>query len=251
MSTPTTSITVRTVESAERLQDLMDRLNEAGDAATLLILDRGDVPYMAFGEERSEGGEAMTCWLTPTDPASGDYDRPASHYDMDTLPALEWELSAAVYPIDIVGPRTALAALSRLLAPGSASESADRRTSDFLPGELALYGLPDQPPDHYSKAEIAMMDEQAAIADAEALPTWVQQMIDAGLHVGRSFGARRHIEDACPCPQEPCGLVALTRVDPRCEQHTFTRTFRQMHHPDQCAEITAHLAGQSSDGPTA
>lgn len=42
------------------------------------------------------------------------------------------------------------------------------------------------------------------------------------------------MEDACPCPQEPCGLVATP--DPECVQHgpRFSKTIRQAHHSDEC-----------------
>ena len=110
---------------------------------------------------------------------------------------------------------------------------------DFSPGEMVLYGLIDQPQNRYSAAEIAMMDEQAAIADEEAA---VQSRFGSTfleLHLGRSFGTRRHIEDACPCPQEPCGLIAMSRISLDCEQHEFRQTFRQSHTPAQCAAVTA------------
>ena len=55
------------------------------------------------------------------------------------------------------------------------------------------------------------------------------------LHVGRSWRGH-HVEDACPCPQEPCGLVDLRRIDPACPQHVFTaaKTIRQSHTPEFC-----------------
>lgn len=54
-------------------------------------------------------------------------------------------------------------------------------------------------------------------------------------HVGRSWTAHP-LEDACPCPQEPCGLVALSKVDPECQQHAgaAAKTFRQSHRAEDC-----------------
>jgi hypothetical protein len=50
-------------------------------------------------------------------------------------------------------------------------------------------------------------------------------------HFGRAW-AGSAIEDVCPCPQEPCGLVS-TSV-PECEQHTRNRTVRQGHPASRC-----------------
>lgn len=97
--------------TADALDDIMQSLNERGWQCSLLLIDATDVPFMAFGEDRSDS-DLMTCWLTPSDPGSGDYDRPAEHYEQDYgLPALEWPLTAARYPVEVVGPREALAAI--------------------------------------------------------------------------------------------------------------------------------------------
>lgn len=55
------------------------------------------------------------------------------------------------------------------------------------------------------------------------------------LHMGRSWTGHG-IEDACPCPQESCGLVDLDRVSPDCDQHPVEhgRTLRQVHIIDEC-----------------
>lgn len=55
-------------------------------------------------------------------------------------------------------------------------------------------------------------------------------------HIGRSFGDAHHLEDECPCPQEPCGLVALDRVVEDCPEHDLSkaRTIRQSHDPENC-----------------
>lgn len=55
------------------------------------------------------------------------------------------------------------------------------------------------------------------------------------LHWGRAFHGHE-IEDACPCPQAPCGLVDAPTVDQACEQHgwRFAQTTRQGHRADAC-----------------
>lgn len=57
----------------------------------------------------------------------------------------------------------------------------------------------------------------------------------AAWHFGRSFVGTR-LEDTCPCPKEPCGLVSTERVNPNCPEHPFTRakTIRQSHTAENC-----------------
>jgi hypothetical protein len=54
-------------------------------------------------------------------------------------------------------------------------------------------------------------------------------------HIGRSF-AGHPLEDACPCPQEPCGLIAMDKADPDCPEHGShkAKTLRQGHLAEQC-----------------
>lgn len=54
-------------------------------------------------------------------------------------------------------------------------------------------------------------------------------------HIGRSFDGHP-LEDACPCPQEPCGLIDVSRIDPTCGQHSLAagKTIRQSHTPERC-----------------
>ena len=54
-------------------------------------------------------------------------------------------------------------------------------------------------------------------------------------HIGRSWTGH-HIEDACPCPKAPCGLVDAMTIDPDCNQHSMTaaKSIRQMHRADDC-----------------
>jgi hypothetical protein len=54
-----------------------------------------------------------------------------------------------------------------------------------------------------------------------------------GYHIGRSWNGH-YLEDACPCQQAPCGLVAV--VSPGCSQHApeATKTIRQRHLAEDC-----------------
>lgn len=54
-------------------------------------------------------------------------------------------------------------------------------------------------------------------------------------HIGRSWDDT-HLENSCPCPKEPCGLVNQAKADPRCFHHPVERykTMRQGHRPDEC-----------------
>lgn len=61
----------------------------------------------------------------------------------------------------------------------------------------------------------------------------------SGGHVGRSFTGHG-LEDECPCPQAPCGLVEMGTVDPKCPQHTWTaaKTMRQGHPAKHCPDLS-------------
>jgi hypothetical protein len=54
-------------------------------------------------------------------------------------------------------------------------------------------------------------------------------------HVGREWVSHK-TEDDCVCPQEPCGLVAMSKIDPACPQHSLNagKTLRQSHPASQC-----------------
>lgn len=56
-----------------------------------------------------------------------------------------------------------------------------------------------------------------------------------GSHIGRSWEGHG-IEDDCPCPKAPCGLVVQETVSEACDQHPMqaARTIRQSHRADQC-----------------
>lgn len=54
-------------------------------------------------------------------------------------------------------------------------------------------------------------------------------------HMGRSWSGHR-LEDNCPCPKAPCGLVIAVQANPECEEHPWVRakSIRQSHHKDDC-----------------
>lgn len=54
-----------------------------------------------------------------------------------------------------------------------------------------------------------------------------------GLHIGRSWTGHV-VEDECPCPKAPCGLVISGEVHPDCPQHQANKTIRQGHAAEDC-----------------
>lgn len=62
------------------------------------------------------------------------------------------------------------------------------------------------------------------------------------MHIGRHWppsyrvGGPETIEDECPCPVEPCGLVAHHKIDPDCPQHAMSaaKTIRSNHLAKDC-----------------
>lgn len=62
-----------------------------------------------------------------------------------------------------------------------------------------------------------------------------------GWHAGRDWHGTA-TEDACPCPQEPCGLVHLDRVVAGCKQHrmAWARAIRQWHPANRCPGPRRH-----------
>jgi len=67
-------------------------------------------------------------------------------------------------------------------------------------------------------------------------------MTITGWHMGRQWHGH-DIEDECPCPKAPCGLVDTTQRLPTCEQHNpadpiAARTMRQNHPADACPART-------------
>lgn len=62
----------------------------------------------------------------------------------------------------------------------------------------------------------------------------------AGTHIGRSFTGHP-IEDTCPCPQAPCGLINFDDIRDDCPQHHWSacKSMRQGHPADHCPGATA------------
>lgn len=69
-------------------------------------------------------------------------------------------------------------------------------------------------------------------------------------HYGRA-GSGTEIEDGCPCPKAPCGLVVGLQVfGGPCTQHTVVKTIRQSHPADACpgrreADVLADAVAQA------
>ncbi|GAA0720101.1 hypothetical protein Drose_06370 [Dactylosporangium roseum] len=59
-------------------------------------------------------------------------------------------------------------------------------------------------------------------------------------HVGRSWTGTT-LENNCPCPKAPCGLVDRAHP-PACEQHGHTKTIRQSHRAEDCPGVRAQTA---------
>lgn len=58
------------------------------------------------------------------------------------------------------------------------------------------------------------------------------------MHVGRSW-AGHPLEDACPCPKAPCGLVIQGQALDACPEHApgAFKTMRQGHPSEQCPGV--------------
>lgn len=57
------------------------------------------------------------------------------------------------------------------------------------------------------------------------------------LHVGRSFKGIYRMEESCPCPQLPCGLVDMGKaIEIDCPEHSpiHAKTIRTTHQANQC-----------------
>lgn len=69
------------------------------------------------------------------------------------------------------------------------------------------------------------------------------QPAPGGTHIGRSWDGH-DLEDECPCPKAPCGLVVQETAAQECDEHPLSarRTIRQSHRADQCP------AGQPAPG---
>lgn len=60
-------------------------------------------------------------------------------------------------------------------------------------------------------------------------------------HMGRSWWPQHFLEDECPCPKEPCGLVDMEKAVPECPEHWFHRakSMREFHDEEHCADRIA------------
>lgn len=60
-------------------------------------------------------------------------------------------------------------------------------------------------------------------------PVWV------GDHLGRSFTGHP-LEDTCPCPKAPCGLVVQDTIRNDCPEHAWehAKSMRQSHPARTC-----------------
>jgi len=54
-------------------------------------------------------------------------------------------------------------------------------------------------------------------------------------HVGRSW-AGHELEDDCPCPKAPCGLVSQDEAAEECSEHHWSaaKSMRQGHPANRC-----------------
>ena len=70
-----------------------------------------------------------------------------------------------------------------------------------------------------------------------------REELSGDMHIGRSWKGHE-IEDDCPCPKEPCGLVSLAKVDPDCPQHSIAagKTMRQSHPASSCSQNLVEAA---------
>ncbi|MDP2622559.1 MAG: hypothetical protein Q8Q29_02035 [Actinomycetota bacterium] len=73
------------------------------------------------------------------------------------------------------------------------------------------------------------------------------------MHIGRHWSstyqarqrgvvdARPTIEEECPCPVEPCGLVDMDKIDPECPEHSMeaAKTIRANHRGEDCPGASA------------
>jgi uncharacterized small protein (DUF1192 family) len=85
----------------------------------------------------------------------------------------------------------------------------------------------------YATEALALRDVTIRRLKAELAKA--RQSTSASHHIGRSWDSHP-LEDACPCPQEPCGLVDREKADPTCTQHAAGRckTMRQGHRAGDC-----------------
>lgn len=72
--------------------------------------------------------------------------------------------------------------------------------------------------------------------------------VSTAWHVSRTWEGHG-VEDACPCPQEPCGFVAPDRAVPECRHHPEERVkaMRRGHPSDACPGVRDDAEGRRLD----
>ena len=105
-----------------------------------------------------------------------------------------------------------------MTGPGTPTMRGEYCEFTFPDGSRCVFGARHTVRYHHSETGL----------DASALPV-------EGMHVGRSWTGH-HLEDSCPCPQEPCGLVSISKADPSCPEHPEMRakTIRRSHPASEC-----------------
>ncbi|MEY9873337.1 hypothetical protein ABH931_002819 [Streptacidiphilus sp. MAP12-33] len=179
----------------------------------------------------------MTDHRTPSAPAGN----PMSQRAADVL---AWALSEPLpapaeqvpSPADITAQPAPAAPVEDAAPTGAPETATPEERPEVAPGPHAGIEPPAAPePEAQPASEPAPApEEQGAAADTgtqrpHAATDWGRS------HIGRCWGDTE-IEDACPCPQEACGLVDPVRADPECDQHGpgTHKTMRQGHRSDQC-----------------
>lgn len=98
--------------------------------------------------------------------------------------------------------------------------------------EQAVKGAPDPVEDRFLEDRAQVRKE---LSLTEAVTKVMRNKPWEHSHIGRSW-VGHPIEDECPCPQEPCGLIDYMKIDPKCPQHAITagKTIRQTHWAEEC-----------------
>jgi hypothetical protein len=95
-------------DDADTLELWMQHLNEEGLDCSLFLIDHKRFLWTATGEEHSEGGEAMTCHLTPViDPLELGSTESCRECGMPAWTDLLVSLGKAFYPVLVMTPRPA------------------------------------------------------------------------------------------------------------------------------------------------
>lgn len=113
-----------TLHDAPALRSLMDELNYSGNTCDFPVVNRHGVFYLAFGEDRTGGGEEMFCWLQPADAGSPDF-HPVPGYDQcehcGQHEAIRFELDHTSYPVTAWLNTEQAAAIAAAVRPESDS----------------------------------------------------------------------------------------------------------------------------------